>query len=130
MEESFWAFGVLLLVGSLSGSTIALLVQSFDHSFDPTLGLKFTRFWRFYTPLGSLSYARWIYYREGISLFGHLIAIRSLDPLWGFWRLVRRGFLSPSLSAQLIAPYKSADENLGFEANCATKMNFQTGSKG
>ena len=64
------------------------------------------------------------------SLFGHLIAIRSLDPLRGFWRLVRRGLLSPSLSAQLIAPYKSADENLGFEANCATKMNFQTGSKG
>jgi hypothetical protein len=29
----------------------------------------------------------------------------------------------------LCTPYKSADENLGFEANCATKINFQTGSK-
>ena len=32
------------------GIPIALVI----HSFDPTLGLKFTRFWRFYTPSAPL----------------------------------------------------------------------------
>ena len=43
----------MFLLLSATYLSIALVI----HSFDPTLGLKFTRFWRFYTPLGSLSHS-------------------------------------------------------------------------
>ena len=80
------------------GISIAVTIRSLD----PTLGLRCTGFWCFYTP-------SWI---------SIAVAIRSLDPTLGLLEagrisialiihsLDRRGSLSQSLFIPLIAPYK------------------------